>query len=109
MSIENKWFDMSRANNEQGEKSTEAEISIYDQIGGFGISANDFIDGLKSLGDVETINLRIASGGGSIVDGNTIFNALRPTSLRRKPLRRGLLTRSKQQTLPPRQLMKWRL
>ena len=32
---------------------------------------------LKELGDVDTINLRIASGGGSIVEGNTIFNALK--------------------------------
>ena len=77
MSIENKWFDMSRTQNAEGEQSPEAEISIYDQIGGFGVSANEFIDGLKSLGDVETINLRIASGGGSIVEGNTIFNALK--------------------------------
>lgn len=77
MSIENKWFDMSRTQNAEGEQSPEAEISIYDQIGGFGVSANEFIDGLKALGDVETINLRIASGGGSIVEGNTIFNALK--------------------------------
>lgn len=77
MSTQNKWFDMSRPVNADGEKATEAEISIYDQIGGFGISANEFIDGLKELGDVETINVRIASGGGSIVEGNTIFNALK--------------------------------
>ena len=68
---------MSRPQNAEGEPSTEAEISIYDQIGGWGVTANDFIDQLKELGDVETINLRIASGGGSIVEGNTIFNALK--------------------------------
>ncbi len=73
----NKWFDMSRATNAEGEKSTEAEISIYDQIGGWGVTANDFISQLTELGDVDTINLRIASGGGSIVEGNTIFNALK--------------------------------
>lgn len=77
MSIENKWFAMSQPVNADGEKLPEAEISIYDQIGGFGVSANDFIDELKALGDVETINLRIASGGGSIVEGNTIYNALK--------------------------------
>jgi ATP-dependent protease ClpP protease subunit len=76
MDTKNKWFDMSRPQNAEGESSTEAEISIYDQIGGWGVTANDFIDQLKELGDVETINLRIASGGGSIVEGNTIFNAL---------------------------------
>ena len=74
---QNKWFDMSRLVNAEGEKSTEAEISIYDQIGGWGVTANDFISQLTELGDVATINLRIASGGGSIVEGNTIFNALK--------------------------------
>jgi len=82
MSTENKWFDMSRPQNAEGEPSTEAEISIYDQIGGWGISANEFIAQLKDLGDVDTINLRIASGGGSIVEGNTIFNALKRHSAR---------------------------
>ena len=60
-----------------GEPTNEAEISIYDNIGGWGVTANDFIEKLNALGDVETINLRIASGGGSIVEGNTIFNALK--------------------------------
>ena len=78
MTTENKWFAMSRKTDAEGAQSAEAEISIYDNIGGFGISANEFIDELKGLGDdVETINLRIASGGGSIVEGNTIFNALK--------------------------------
>ena len=76
MSIENKWFAMSPSNPSE-DKPSSAEISIYDQIGGFGVSANDFIDELKELGDVEQINLRISSGGGSIVEGNTIFNALK--------------------------------
>ena len=76
MTTKNTWFAMSRPQNAEGEPSTEAEISIYDQIGGWGVTANDFIAQLKELGDVETINLRIASGGGSIVEGNTIFNAL---------------------------------
>ena len=80
--MQNKWFDMSQPVNADGAQLPEAEISIYDQIGGFGISANDFIAGLKALGDVETINLRIASGGGSIVEGNTIYNALKRHSAR---------------------------
>jgi ATP-dependent protease ClpP protease subunit len=80
MSVENPknptWFGMFR-NMDNGEPTAEAEISIYDNIGGFGVTANDFIAALKNLGDVETINLRIASGGGSIVEGNTIYNALK--------------------------------
>ena len=56
----NKWFDMSRATNAEGEKSTETEISIYDKIGGWGVTAIDYIHQLTALGDVDTINLRIA-------------------------------------------------
>ena len=77
MTTENKWFAMSRKTDAEGAQSTDAEISIYDNIGGYGVTANEFIDELKALGEVETINLRIASGGGSIVEGNTIFNALK--------------------------------
>ena len=78
MSKENKWFDMSRKTDAEGAKMSEVEISIYDNIGGFGITANEFIDELKEIGDdVDTINVRIASGGGSIVEGNTIYNALK--------------------------------
>jgi ATP-dependent Clp protease, protease subunit len=54
---------------------TEAEISIYDSIGGYEINAKQFADDLKAL-DVQTIHLRINSPGGSVIDGNAIFNAL---------------------------------
>ena len=77
MSTENKWFDMSRKTDAEGKQSSDAEISINDNIGGWGITANDFIAELKELGDVDTINVRISSGGGSIVEGNAIFNALK--------------------------------
>lgn len=77
MTTENKWFAMSQKSDAEGVKSSEAEISIYDNIGGWGITANEFLAELKELGDVDAINLRIASGGGSIVEGNTIFNALK--------------------------------
>jgi len=78
MSEQNKWFDMNRKTDAEGAQLSEVEISIYDNIGGFGITANEFIDELKGLGDdVDTINVRIASGGGSIVEGNTIYNALK--------------------------------
>ena len=77
MSTENKWFAMSRKTDAEGKQSSEAEISINDNIGGWGITANDFIADMKDLGDVDTINVRISSGGGSIVEGNAIFNALK--------------------------------
>jgi len=77
MSTQNKWFAMSRKTDASGQQSAGAEISIDDNIGGWGITAKDFINELTALGDVDTINLRIQSGGGSIVEGNSIYNALK--------------------------------
>ena len=57
-----------------------AEILIYDDIGaGFfgGISAKDFADELAGIGDVEEINVRINSPGGSVFDGFAIYNSLK--------------------------------
>lgn len=64
------WFNIAVA-----EDSTEAEISIYDSIGGYEINAKNFADQLKAL-EVDTIHLRINSPGGSVIDGTAIFNAL---------------------------------
>ncbi len=65
----NTWYNIAP----KGE--TEAEISIYDSIGGYEINAKQFAEDLKAL-EVETIHLRINSPGGSVIDGNAIFNAL---------------------------------
>lgn len=56
-----------------------AEISVEGAIGqGWedGVTAKDFIRDLKALGDLNQINLRIYSPGGSVMEGNAIFNAL---------------------------------
>jgi ATP-dependent Clp endopeptidase proteolytic subunit ClpP len=58
-------------------KADEAEIVIFDEIGFFGITAKDFLDDLKALGDVRAITLRINSPGGGVFDGNAIFNAMK--------------------------------
>jgi ATP-dependent Clp endopeptidase proteolytic subunit ClpP len=59
---------------------SHAEIRIYDEIGlnwwGEGVSAKQMADDLEAL-DVSTIALRINSPGGSVFEGNTIYNALR--------------------------------
>jgi ATP-dependent Clp protease protease subunit len=65
-----RWFDV-RA------QAHSAEILIYDEIGGFGIPAKDFLDELKALGSVPEITLRINSPGGSVFDGVAIYNALK--------------------------------
>lgn len=53
-----------------------AEILIYDVIG-FELTAKDFAQQVKDLGDVSEINVRINSPGGDVFDGMTIYNILR--------------------------------
>jgi ATP-dependent Clp protease protease subunit len=56
------------------------EIWLYDQVGeGWfgGMSAKSFAEGLRALGKVDTINLRINSPGGSVFDGMAIYNSLK--------------------------------
>jgi ATP-dependent protease ClpP protease subunit len=57
-------------------KSQIADIFIYDMIGGWGITAENFAKDLKLLGDVKTINLHINSDGGDVFDGRAIFSLL---------------------------------
>lgn len=68
------WYAMER-------KGDSAEILIYEQIGeGFfteGLTAKQFVQDLAGLGEVKTLNIRINSPGGSVFDGNAIYNALR--------------------------------
>lgn len=53
-----------------------AEISIYDEIGGWGVSAQQFLTEIGALKG-RHLHVRINSPGGSITEGNAIFNALR--------------------------------
>jgi ATP-dependent Clp endopeptidase proteolytic subunit ClpP len=57
------------------DKSGEVELSLYDEIGSFGIGAKEFIAELKEHKD-QHIHLRINSPGGEIVEGSAIYNAL---------------------------------
>jgi len=60
------------------ENRTEAEADIYllDEIGGFGVTAGDFIRDLKSI-KARRINLHINSPGGDVFEGITIYTALK--------------------------------
>lgn len=51
-------------------------ILIYDEIGLWGISAEEFVNQLNGI-DAEDIDLRINSPGGSVFEGMAIYNALR--------------------------------
>lgn len=60
------------------ENSSEAEIFIYGDIGGWwddSTSADEFTREIAEL-DVETINLRLNSPGGGVFDGVAIYNAV---------------------------------
>jgi ATP-dependent Clp protease protease subunit len=60
-------------------KGKEAEILLYGDIGDSwfgGITAKQFADDLKAIGNVDTINLRINSAGGDVFDGLTIYRRL---------------------------------
>lgn len=52
------------------------EIYIYDEIGGWGVTARQFANDLKSRGDIRNIVLRIHSPGGDVFEGMAIYNLL---------------------------------
>ncbi|MFI7449548.1 head maturation protease, ClpP-related [Nonomuraea sp. NPDC049714] len=54
----------------------EAEVVIYDEIGWFGVSAQDFIRELRDV-TANQITLRVNSPGGEVYDGIAIYNLLR--------------------------------
>jgi ATP-dependent Clp endopeptidase proteolytic subunit ClpP len=64
------WFRIENA------KSDAAEVWIYDEIGYWGTTADDFARALAEV-DAKSITLRLNSPGGSVFDGVAIYNALR--------------------------------
>lgn len=62
------WFTI------QNQASGITAISIYDEIGFFGVTAGDFCDQLSNAAD--PIALYLNSPGGEIFDGMAIYNAL---------------------------------
>src|SRR6185295_11621367 len=52
---------------------TQAEISIYDEIGYYGISASEFVKDIAGI-KAQNISLRINSSGGDVFDGVAIYN-----------------------------------
>ncbi len=65
------WFRM------QAKEDQTVDIYIYDEIGGWGISARRFTEDLISLGNLSHINLHIHSPGGEVFDGIAIYNQLK--------------------------------
>ena len=65
------WYSI----NAKAELNT-TEISIFDEIGYWGVTAKDFISDLKTVPANHKILLKIHSPGGEVFDGNAIANAL---------------------------------
>ncbi len=68
----NTWYALSSKTDRR-----ETEISIFDEIGMFGVSAKQFISDLQKVPADHKISLRIHSPGGEVFDGNAIYNALK--------------------------------
>ena len=66
-----KWFNI------QG-KATDAvaEVYIFDEIGAYGITAQDFISEMKEYKDTP-VNLRINCIGGDVFDGMAMYNIIK--------------------------------
>lgn len=66
------WFNFKA----KAESPDAVEISIFDEIGMWGVNARDFISELKSHSG-KSVSLAINSPGGSVFDALAIYNALR--------------------------------
>lgn len=66
----NGWFRITN------KTDVEAEIYVYDEIGGWGVQAGEFATALRGLGDVKSLTVRINSPGGDYFDGVAIHNML---------------------------------
>lgn len=74
------WYRISAAAEGQGDTQADAtpiEIYIYGEIGGWGITANEFIQDLKAIDDgVSPVVVAFNTIGGDLFDGLAIHNAL---------------------------------
>ena len=66
------WFNFKA----KAESPDAVEISIFDEIGMWGVNARDFISELKAHSG-KSVSLSINSPGGSVFDALAIYNALR--------------------------------
>ena len=57
-------------------RDTGVELSIYDEIGAYGVSAKSFIAEIGTLETGTDLDLRLNSPGGSVFDAVAIYNAL---------------------------------
>lgn len=72
MGARDSWYSMKAA----GNGSSMADIAIFSDIGGGGVTAGAFHQELSALGKRETLRISISSDGGDIAAGFAIFNML---------------------------------
>lgn len=60
----------------QAKADAPVDISIFDDIGAWGVTAKQFIGDLKAI-SAKSIKLSISSNGGSVFDALAMYNALR--------------------------------
>lgn len=68
----NSWYTM-RAGVQVG----SVDLDLFGEIGAEGITAQQFANDLRALGDVSQINLRLNSPGGAVFEGMAIYNLLK--------------------------------
>ena len=68
--MKEKWYNI------QNKKGETADIYIFDEIGRYGVSAQEFISDVKNLKNTP-INLRINSLGGDVFDGMAMYNVIK--------------------------------
>lgn len=70
------WYQISAAAEGEGESSA-IEVYIYGEIGGWGITANQFIQDLKAIDDgISPVVVAFNTNGGDLFEGLAIHNAL---------------------------------
>ena len=65
-----KWYNI------QNKAGETADVYIFNEIGTYGITAQEFINDIKDLKDTP-INLRINSIGGDVFDGMAMYNVIK--------------------------------
>lgn len=74
------WYKITAAVNEEGAdggEPTPIEVYVYGEIGGWGITANQFIQDLKAVDDgVSPVVVAFNTNGGDLFEGLAIHNAL---------------------------------
>ena len=68
--MKEKWYNI------QNKAGETAEVYIFDEIGTYGVTAQEFINDIKDLKDLP-LNLRINSLGGDVFDGMAMYNVIK--------------------------------